>query len=282
MGVSRDEQLQAVEQAVEDHIDDTGLFPSTTDVIAKAGLPNGATRAALDRLVRQDRIKAVYEAAKNPTVYLPTYRYKAVLRKQRAPAWLSKYAFKEAESIQREIRAQEDRLTVFGLVESLLYGTGRRLEEAVKQAFIILEIEDLTTPYEDPDSWDFSFSYDGLTYVIDVKGKSKWADKSDVAQLQQWLEKYVDQHPQKDPGRIRGGLMINHFKDIDPAERWPARSDRAPLSEAGERYLKLGGRLFFTTVDIFKIAQRVIHREISTTEGRIQLRSRFRKGLTSE
>jgi hypothetical protein len=234
MGVPKREQLRAVEQAVEDYIADTGLFPSTTDVIAKAGLPNGSTRAALDQLVRQNRLKAVYEAPKNPTIYLPIYMYEAVLRKQRAPIWLSKYAFKEAERIQREIRAQEDQLTVFGFVESLLYGTGRRLEEAVKQAFITLELEDLETPYEDPDSWDISFSSDGLIYVLDVKGKSKWADKGDVAQLQQWLEKYVDQHPHQDPGQVQGGLVINHFKDIDPADRWPANHDRTLISEEGE------------------------------------------------
>jgi hypothetical protein len=282
MGVPKGEQLRTVEQAVEDHIADTGLLPSTTDVIAKAGFRDGATRAALDQLVRQNRLKAVYEAPKNPTIYLPTYMYDAVLRKQRAPAWLSKYAFKEAELLQREIRAQEDQLTVFGLVESLLYGTGRRLEEAVKQALIILEIEDLETPYEDSDSWDISFRDGGHTYIFDVKGKSKWADKADVAQLQQWLEKYVDQHPHKNPGQIQGGLVINHFKDFDLVDRWPAKLDRTPISEAGERYLKLGGRLFITTVDIFEITQRVLRREINTAEGRNQLRSCFRKELASE
>jgi hypothetical protein len=206
--------------------------------------------------------------------------YEAVLRKQRRPNWIDKYAFGEAKRIETEIHQRREKLHEYHLIESLLYGTGRRLEEAVGAAFSMLELEDVKTPYEDSDSWDLSFVHDGAVYILDVKGKSKWADKDDVAQLQQWLMKYVDQHPAAEPTDVRGGLVINHFKNFDLDERWPGRQDRAPVSEAGERYLRLGNMQFITTVDIFDVTQRVLTDEITSEQGRQELIARFRKALT--
>jgi len=281
-GKNKEANLRAIELLVEDHIADTGKIPSTTDVITKSLFSAQATRSLLDELVKIGRLTTVYEAPKNPTVFLPTYMYDALLRKQRSPNWINTYAFPEADKIYEEIHDREDQLTRYSLIQSLLYATGRRLEDAVAEAFKILEFENLETPYEDPDSWDISFTFNEQTYILDVKGKSKWADKGDVAQLQQWLEKYVDQNPKKDPVTITGGLVINHFKDLDPRERWPKDPERRPLSEAGERYLKLGARIFVTTVDIFQIVQTVIQKGLKVNDARKKLIAAFRKEARSD
>lgn len=271
--------MAVVEAAVEDHIADTGMLPSTTDVLNIVSLGNKATRDALDLLVKNGRLVAAYEGHKNPTIYLPQYMYDAIVRQQRAPDWMAGYEFAEAVKIQGQIRSKENQLTDYKLIESLLYGTGRQLEDAVARAFRILEFEGLETPYEDPDHWDISFVYQGDTYILDVKGKSKWADKGDVGQLQQWLQKYVDENPTTNAERTQGALAINHFRHEDPNERWPANPDRPPVSDAAERYLQLGSRMFVTSPDIFSVTRQVLRKELTTDKGREALMALFRKDL---
>lgn len=270
-----------VTQAVEDHIADTGKLPSTTDVINRVEMGGAATRSILDKLVSGEKLIAVYEAPKNPTIYIPSYMYEAVLRKQRTPPWMKDYGFAAADQIQSEIRDQEAKLESFRKFESLLYSTGRVLEEAVGEACRYLEFESLCLPYEDVDSWDVSFTYDDVIYIFDVKGKGRWADKKDVAQLQQWLQKYVDVHADVEAEKLCGGLIVNHFKDEAPSRRWPSEVDRSPLSEAGVRYLKLGSGVFLTTVDLFDAVKSVEAGKIGRKEGRARVIKCLRRSLQS-
>lgn len=254
----KSERMDQVLQAIEDHIIETGKFPSTTDIIAATSISTRSVRDTLDMLVLNVNLKVVYEAPKNPTIYLPAYMYDAVLRQEKRPNWMDSYSFSKRAEIKRDIRSQETELTKLNRIEGLLYGTGRRLEESVSTALEVLGISNLDCPYEDPDKWDVSFDYGDFTYIADIKGKSRWSDKKDVAQISQWLQSYVDSHQDADPGLLRGLLIVNHFKDLDPSMRWPQSSDKPPLSEAAERYLRVGGMRFLTTVQLFELVEPII------------------------
>lgn len=270
-GRIRQEHATLVEQAIEDHISDTGRFPSTTEIIARVpGVPSRAIRDILERLVAERSIVPVYQSQKNPSVYLPLYMYEAVLRQQKRPPWATSYVFPKTQTIKQEIKSQEQELNRLSRIESLLFATGRPLEEATATAFEILELEGLVCCYDDPDSWDFSFRHHENIYIADVKGKGRWADKPDVGQLSQWLQKYVDCHIDADPDQIIGLLIVNHFKDTPPVERWPFKVENRPLSEAAERYLKVGKLRFVPCIDLFEATKKVIDGQAQASAARDQ------------
>ena len=272
-------RMKKIIQAVEDHISGTGNLPSTTDIINSVEYSSNSVRDDLSNLVKQGELRIVYEAPKNPTIFMPEYMYQAVIRKQRVPEWAGSYRFQRAKEIEDSISENEQELSKLRRLESLLYASGRILEEAVETACILLEVENLKAPYEDPNMWDISFSINQEIFVSDIKGKGSWADKADVGQLTQWLHKYIDENPKRDPSKVSGLLIINHFKDLEPNERWPENPENAPLSEAAERYLRLGNMKFLTTRSLYRIAKSIIEGSVSPEEGREQLQSSLRRSL---
>ena len=276
MASAKDKRLQRIQQIVEDHIADTGRLPSTPDVIKAAGQPQNQVRKDLDSLVKDGRLVIVYEAASNPTIFMPCHMYDALIREHKVPGWMSEFRFARGSEIRDTIRAQQVELTELHRIEALLYAAGRSLEEAVEASMKKLEFDGLRLTYENPDSWDLSFEHEGRVYLCDVKGKSRWVDKKDVAQLSQWLQKYVDENSEVDPETVEGVLIVNHFRDLPPSDRWPDQRAISPISDAGERYLKVGKLKYLTTVDLFHIAREVLDAKTTPQTARQQLMSKLR------
>ena len=276
MPLAKDSRLQRIQQIVVDHIADAGRLPSTPDIIQATGKPQDQVRKDLDSLVKDGRLVIVYEAAGNPTIFMPCHMYDALIREQKVPGWMSEYRFARGSEIGDKIRAQQVELTQLHRIEALLYAAGRSLEEAVEVSMKKLEFDGLQVTYEDSDRWDVSFEHEGRVYVCDVKGKSKWVDKGDVGQLTLWLHKYVDENPGVDPETVEGLLIVNHFRELPPSERWPHDAANAPISEAGERYLKIDKHEYLTTVDLFHIARDVLDAKTTPQMARQQLMSKLR------
>jgi hypothetical protein len=272
---------QLIVQAIEDHIADTGRLPSTPELIERLGSPAKAVREDLDDLEKNGTITAVYKAPKNPSIYVPTYMYNELRRGEKVPLWISSYRFKKSDEIEEKIHSASQQLHELKQIERLLYSTGRTLEDAVGDTLKMLDVDELDLPFADPDSWDISFRIGGMLVIADIKGKSKWADKPDVAQLQQWLLKFVDQHPDVSPEKLQGLLIINHFKHLIPTERWPTDPENMPVSEAGLRYLQVGGLSFLTTFDLFQLAQGVINAQISKEKALEKLPQLFQTNIPS-
>ncbi|HUW96311.1 MAG TPA: hypothetical protein VMW58_11040 [Anaerolineae bacterium] len=276
MKSAKDKRLQRIQQIVEDHIADTGRLPSTPDIIKAAQQPQNQVRKDLDSLVKDGRLVIVYEAASNPTIFMPRHMYDALIREQNPPEWMSKFRLSRATRIRDKISTQQVELTELHRIEALLYAAGRSLEQAAEASMKKLEFDGLQFTYEDPDSWDLSFEQERHIYVCDVKGKSRWVDKKDVAQLTQWLQKYVDENRSVDPETVEGVLVVNHFRDLPPSERWPDQPANSPVSDAGESYLKLGRHKFLTTLDVFHTARDLVDGNTTPQVGRQQLMSKLR------
>jgi hypothetical protein len=276
MPSAQDNRLQRIQQVVEDYIADTGRLPSTADVIGAAGQPQSQVRKDLDSLISDGQLVIVYEAVGNPTIFMPSHMYDALISQQKVPDWMREFRFSRSSEISDSIRAQEVELTELHRIEALLYAAGRSLEEAVGASMKKLDLDGLQLTYEDPDSWDLSFEYGGRVYLCDVKGKSRWVDKKDVAQLVQWLQKYVDQNSEVDPEIVQGLLVVNHFRDLPPSDRWPSQRSNSPISDAGERYLKVGKLKYLTTLDLFHMAEAVVEGKTSAETARAELMSKLR------
>ena len=272
-------RLNNLMKIVEEHISSTGMCPSTPEIISVSGSSSASIRDDLQKLVNQGKLKIIYEAPKNPTIYMPEYMYQAVIRKQLEPSWVEQFKFERAKKIQAEIAENENELVKLQKIERLLYASGRLLEEAVETALQILELDNLQTPYENPESWDISFTLGSKVYISDIKGKSSWADKGDVGQLALWLQKFVDENPGVDPSQVCGLLIINHFKDLEPSKRWPEYKKNSPLSDAAERYLKLGNMRFLTTISLFNSLNSVIKKEPTVEKERANLTNLMKKEI---
>jgi hypothetical protein len=280
MLVMPDNGLQRIEEIIEDYIADTGRLPSTPDVIRSAGQPRKRVRDGLDSLVKEGRLVIVYKAPKNPTIFMPRYMYDVLMKEQKVPEWMAEFTLARARAIEERIRSQHDELVELRHVEGLLYSAGRSLEEAVEVSLKKLQFDGLQVTYEDPDRWDFTFEHGGRVYICDAKGKGKWADKADVGQLTLWLQKYVDENPGADPGEVEGLLIINHFRELPPSERWPHDPANTPISDAAERYLRLGRHHYLATVDLFFIARDVVEGKASPEDARQRLMSKVKTATT--
>lgn len=276
MPSAKGDRLQVILQIVEDHIADTGRLPSTPDIIQAVGQPENQVRKDLALLQKGGRLVTAYEAPKNPTIYMPRHMYDALIREQKVPEWMSEFMLSRASEIRENIHAQQVELTELHRIEALLYAAGRSLEEAVEASMQKLEFAGLQLTYEDADRWDLSFEHGGRVHLCDVKGKSKWIRKRDVAQLSQWLQKYVDENPNVDPGKIQGLLIVNHFRDLPPSDRWPNKPANAPISHAGERYLRVAKLKYLTTVDLFHAAKAVLDGKTNSQRARQQVMSKVR------
>ncbi len=251
-------RMSKVFQTIEDYISDTGKLPSTTEISNLVNFPKKSVRRCLKLLEEQDKIQIVFKNNGVPSIYMPEYMYQAVIRKQQIPEWAISYKFKKTQEIENLISENEMELSKLRRLEDLLYSTGRILEEAIETAFRLLDLKDLDAPYENSDMWDFSFTLNKITYICDAKGKGSWADKSDIAQLNQWLQKFLDENPREDATKVCGLIIINHFRNLDPKERWPKKPDKHPLSTDAIRYLKLGPKKFLTTLSLYEIAKSII------------------------
>lgn len=271
------ESLLAVERAVEHHVSETGQLPSTPRIVDEVKFGRPKCKTLLEELVRQERLSVAFESPGNPTIFVPTHIYDGMLRQEKQPDWIEKYGFEEANEIEEEIQAKRDELSQFHRLERLLYTTGRSLEEAIDQALSLVAFDGYEALFDQSDAWDFQFEYNGEIYVADAKGKKKWASKPDVGQLVQWIDRFVDENPEADPTRVRGLLIINHFRHLDPEDRWPEEEQNRPITEEAERSLQLYRMHYLTTVDLFEEVRPLAQEDVSQEEARAAIVDGFRE-----
>lgn len=234
----------------------------------------------LDELESQDQIKTVFKGKGKPNVYLPIEMYDAIKREQPRPSWIHKYSFNEKEKILKEIEDQEKKIGKYHKIENLLSSTGTNLEESVCEAFQLLDLENLDCSFSNPQKWDFSFSIGKVTYVCDAKGKRQSALKKDIGQLEQWLHNYLDDFSDLLPQNLKGLLIINHFKNINPSNRWPNNPNNLPITDEAERFLNFGHEKYFiTTIDIFEIVKDLLEEKIDVKEANRKFQNSFKTKL---
>lgn len=253
------QEIENVYKFIEDYIFENHKLCSVNEIINALKISKRKCYRLLKVLISQKKITIAYEGIGRPTIYIPTYMFEEILRKQYKPRWVEKYSFKEKIKLLNKIEEMRKRILHYELIERLLYGTGEPLEEAVKYALEYLEFKNVERPQE-KDSYDISFTYGDKKYILEVEGTVKSGSKDKVNQLDGWIKKELDMG--EDPDRIVGVFVVNHFRDKDPVERGD------PLTNHAKLFLKYHHFKFFTTKFLFDIIKKVEEGSLSKENAR--------------
>lgn len=275
--------MRIVQRGMERFINERDSLPATSDIIELVELTRFRAEQALEYLEKNGAVRRAYHKQKVASIWLPTHMWEGLLNSRHRPGWMDDFGLAQREKMEKAIREKEQERNRLRRIEELLYTSGRSLEQAIYTALSLLEVEELSADFDDPDSWDFSFQLNGVLYIAEAKGKEGPGDKDDVQQLGGWVDKYVEENPDVDTDRLCGLLVVNHYRDRSPANRWPEDGDNPPVTDHGETFLGVGScRRFVTTIDLFEIAATVVNEEATPAEARSELESRMRRKVTDD
>jgi len=149
------------------------------------------------------------------------------------PQWVEQLYAEEERKISKEftdkiIKSSEckeifidfkNELNKISIMKYLYFQSGTELQNAVESAFkeIGFEVENVSTKGE---SVDLVIRFNGKEFLVEVKGKEKYADKEDISN-------FIANNPYK--SLI---FVINHFRIIDPKERKDIKSYPPYTSDA--------------------------------------------------
>jgi hypothetical protein len=242
-------ELKAVYDAIEEYIFEHHKLCSITEISQQSGLSKSECRKNIGYLVKEGEIYEAFKSGKtNPIVYIPTYMMDEILVTQKKPGWLEEYSFVEKKSILEEIEKCRENITLFEMFERLLYATNTPLEEAVAFALEWLGFKDVQH-LKDSDAPDIKFKHNDKLFLVEVKGITGQGKKEYVAQLDTWIRKEMDED--RDPEKLVGVLVVNHFRTENPKERGE------PLTDFAKKYLKRYEFKFFTTCFLFDLINKV-------------------------
>ena len=253
------EELNEVYNSIEDYILENHKLCSLNEILKTTSLSRKKCRRILNELVKRGDLVIIYEGKGKPTIYIPKYMFEEILRKQRKPRWVENYTFEGKKEIERKIEELKREILHYEILERLLFGTGESLEEAVRYALEYLGFEEVERPKE-KDSYDISFVYEGIKYIVEIEGTTKQGDKRKINQLDGWIKKEIESGV--DPSSITGIFVVNHNRDKDPRER------EDPLTEQAKNFLRYHHFKFFTTYFLFELVKKVINGSISKEEAR--------------
>ena len=248
---------------IEDYIFETHKLCSIKDIQARVSQGNHIIKKALDELISQDKIYIAYCGKGVPNLYIPKYMMTQILLTQSKPEWLKDYYFKERDEIETKIREQTDKLLAYEIFERLLYATGEPLEEAVCYALNWLDAKNVHH-YKtgDKDIQDIEFEIGNTKYLVEVKGKTKPADKDDVEELNGWRKQEVLKKENENK-RIECLLIVNHFRKMNPKDR------KEMLTIHAQKWLKMYGLRVFPTSSLFDLIREVKQGKI-TKKGAVE------------
>jgi hypothetical protein len=247
-------EIEMVYNSIEDFIQMNHKLCFIKDITETTGLPKSKCEKILNFLKKKERIKIIFKAQSQPTIYLPTYMFEGILQLQRKPSWLKNYNFLEKKNQLREIEKLREEINKYEIIERLLYGTGKPLEQSVAFSLNLIGFEDVEL-HDNEDDRDISFKHEEKNYLLEVQGTTKQGDKRKINQLRGWKETSVIRG--FDIENTKGIFVVNHYRNFDPDKR------KDPLTDHAKKFLKLYHFKYFTTFFLFKIVKNFINNNIS-------------------
>lgn len=276
-------RMQKVRRVMEEWIAETDCLPDTFDIVLSVELSQHRVETSLELLEKNGTVRKAYHKPKVATLWVPTHMWESLLHSKQRPVWMDEHGLAQREKVEAAIREQEDELNRLRRIEELLYASGRTLEMAIATALEVLEVEELSADFDDPESWDFSFELGGVLYIAEAKGKGGAANKDDALQLRDWVQQYIDENPDTDPERLCGLVFNNHHRDLAPEDWWPENEDNPPLTQHAESTLVMGRCLkFLTTVDLFEVTAKLVNEEVTPADAREELKTRMRTKVVED
>lgn len=242
------EEIELIYDSIEDFIQENHRLCYIKDIELKSGLPKAKCKKIMDFLIKNERMMIVFQLQKNATIYMPKYMFEGILQLQHKPKWLKKYGFKEKYSTLEEIEKLKTSLNDFEIIERLLYGTDKPLEESVAYCLNLIGLEDVVL-VNDSNKHDVSFIHNGIKYILEVKGLTKHGIKENISQLDSWIQQELVITP--NTNELKGVFVLNHFRNKDPNKR------DDPLTPNAKKFLKYYRFKFFTTKFLFDLIKEV-------------------------
>ncbi len=248
------EDNELVYNSVEDYILEHHKLCSLKDVVNSTNLSESRCRKILNHLRINDKIDVAYEGKGETSIYIPKYMFNEIIRLQQKPDWLQKYSFKTKDEKLKKIESLREEVSKFEIIERLLYGTGKPLEESVAFSLDTLGFKDVKL-YDNEGDRDVSFFHDGKNYLIEIQGTTKQGSKRKINQLRGWIETAIESG--LDVDEVKGIFVVNHNRKIDPDCR------DTPLTDHAKKFLKLYGYTFFTTYYLYNIVKDLLINKIA-------------------
>ena len=138
----------------------------------------------------------------------------------------NKKAIELSNSLIASAQEQLERNNYF---KSILYTTG---DELVKTVFdIINEMFGVDlSQFQDIKKEDFSFCVGEDYFVGEIKGVNSNVKSSNISQLDNHLQLYLEEHPEIDSNKVFALLVINHQRDIPPEQRNNVNNDQIRIA----------------------------------------------------
>jgi hypothetical protein len=228
----------------EDHI-----ASITDDIVKETKLTRSKASIYISKLVSNKKLYELYSGKGKATIYIPYEAMFGLLKNQSKPKWLSSYIHSEKSKFEENYSRVKKEYDYYQSLEDILYATDRSLERAISLCLEFVEF-DRVLHLDSDDSHDVEFNHQGKVYIIEAKGKTKYADKDDVLQLNSWIGKIIENGGKAD--NTKGILFINHYRLDNPSNR------KEPLSSKAIEFLKLYNFKYITTFYLHKIISNFI------------------------
>ena len=148
--------------------------------------------------------------------------------------------YRQIEDIDRQI----DENNKF---KSILYSTGDELVGVVKE--ILVDIFKLTdSHFIDVKKEDFRFEFGDINFMVEIKGINTNVKNSNIAQCKKFVTDLITKDDTKSPDNVKGLLIINPQRDIEPSKREPIHTEQIS-------YAKNEVILIITTLELLKLYQ---------------------------
>lgn len=153
----------------------------------------------------------------------------------------------ELLDMYRQIKNIDGQIDKNNRFKSILYSTGDELVGVVKE--ILVDIFKLTdSHFTDVKKEDFRFEFEDVNFMVEIKGINTNVKNSNIAQCKKHVTDLIAEDDTKSPGNVKGLLIVNPQRDIEPGKREPIHANQIS-------YAKSEGILIIATLELLKLYQ---------------------------
>ncbi|WP_462106423.1 hypothetical protein [Campylobacter concisus] len=171
-----------------------------------------------------------------------------------APEWISNIEYfsnrsylSEKDEVLKQLDVLEKEISKNNKIKSILYSTGDELVGVVKEILVDI-FKPTDSHFTDVKKEDFRFKFEDVNFMIEIKGINTNVKNSNIAQCKKHVTDLIAGDDTKSPGNIKGLLIVNPQRDIEPSKREPIHADQIS-------YAKSEGILIITTLELLKLYQ---------------------------
>ena len=171
-----------------------------------------------------------------------------------APEWISNIEYfsnrsylSEKDEVLKQLDVLEKEISKNNKIKSILYSTGDELVGVVKEILVDI-FKPTDSHFTDVKKEDFRFEFEDVNFMVEIKGINTNVKNSNIAQCKKHVTDLIAEDDTKSPGNVKGLLIVNPQRDIEPSKREPIHTEQIS-------YAKNEVILIITTLELLKLYQ---------------------------